>query len=308
MEHAMQKPNGLLFLLVALLCANALPSVANAQLHVIATTPDLAAVAKVIGGKHAEVSALSLPTQDPHWVDARPHLALDLARADMLIAVGLGLEVGWLPVLQTGSRNSKVGNGGAGYLEVASAVNLLEVPQGKVDRSMGDIHPGGNPHFMLDPRRAALVADAIAKRMSSLDPAHTTDFTSNANSFKQQLNQARARWEQTLASLRGTKVITYHRSLEYLADWLGFKIIAQLEEKPGIPPNPRHVTEVLLQARSEGVKLILQEAWFPVAMSEMLAERSSAKLVRLAGGPDFIAGDSYIHFMDTVVKQLSGAQ
>ncbi len=276
-------------------------------LRVVATTPDLASIAKTIGGTHAEVSALALHTQDPHWVDARPHLALDLARADLLIAIGLELEVGWLPTLQKGARNASILNGDKGYLDCSRAVDLLEVPKGKIDRSMGDIHPGGNPHFMWDPRRAERVAGAIAARMGKLDPTHKAAFEQNLVTFRKELAAVLDALQPQLAALRGTKVVAYHRSMAYLAQWLGFTVVEHVEPKPGIPPNPRQVANVLMAARAQGVKLFIQESWFPETTSKTLAERSGAVLVRLAGGPDFNRGQGYPSWVRSAVLQLAAA-
>jgi len=280
--------------------------VARAELRVVATTTELAAVAKAVAGAHADVSALALPTQDPHFVDARPHLALDLARADLLIVVGLQLEVGWLPTLQTGSRNGAIQVGGKGYLDCSQLVDLLDVPGGKLDRSQGDIHPGGNPHYMNDPRRAAAVAAGIAKRMAALDPRHAAGYEQGAQRFQAQLQAARKRWEQQLATLRGSKVIAYHKTLPYLMDWVGAEVVEHLEPKPGIPPNPRHVAHALGVARAQGVKLVIQEAWYPSSTGRVFAERAGARLVVLPGGTDFNHGKNYFDYMGEVVKRLLG--
>jgi zinc/manganese transport system substrate-binding protein len=280
------------------------PVGASAQLRVVATTPDLAAVAKAVGAGHAEVSTLALPTQDPHFVDARPHLALDLARADLLVAVGLDLEIGWLPTLQSGARNSKIQVGGNGFLNCSQFVHVLEVPATKVDRSMGDIHPGGNPHYMFDPRQAVLVGAGIAKRMAELDPKNASDYQRGAARFQSDVEAARKRWEQTLAGLRGVKVITYHKSLSYLADWLGLQVVEQVEPKPGIPPNPRHVADLLGLAHAQGVKLLLQEAWYPTNTSRLVADKAGAKLVSLPSAPDFNQGKTYLDFMNELVGRL----
>jgi zinc/manganese transport system substrate-binding protein len=276
----------------------------SAQLRVVATTPDLAAVAKAVGAGHAEVSTLALPTQDPHFVDARPHLALDLARADLLVAVGLDLEIGWLRTLQAGARNSRIQTGGTGFLDCSQFVQVLEVPTTKVDRSMGDIHRGGNPHYMFDPRQAIRVATGIGKRMAELDPKHAADYRRGAARFQSDVEAARKGWEQTLAPLRGVKVITYHKSLSYLADWLGLQVIEHVEPKPGIPPNPRHIAHLLGLAREQGVKLLIQEAWYPSNTSRMVADKAGAKLVSLPGGPDFNQGQTYLDFVNELVRRL----
>lgn len=296
----------LLALLVLSVLGTASP--AQADLKVVATTPDLAAIVREVGGEHVSVSALALPTQDPHFVDARPHLALDLARADLLVLVGLELEIGWLPTLITGARNPDIQRAGRGYLDCSQFVELLEVPTQRIDRSMGDVHPGGNPHYMFDPRRALVVARGITRRLASLDPDQATYYQGRLAAFSRRLTAARSRWERELASLRGQKVVGYHRSFPYLADWLGFSVVVYLEPRPGIPPNPRHVARVLGLARQEQVRLLLQETYFPTSTSELVAERSGARLVRLPGGPDFRGGESYIDFLDRVSRSLRASR
>ncbi len=291
--------------LVALLLG--ISAVARADLKVVATTPDLAAVASEVGGKHVSVITLALPTQDPHFVDARPHLALDLARADMLVAVGLELEIGWLPTLQSGARNGKINKGGRGYLECAQFVSLLDVPHERIDRSMGDIHPGGNPHYMFDPRRVAKVAAGISTRMVELDPSNAVAYKTGLDHFLVKLEASRQRWEQALSSLRGKHIVSYHRSLTYFADWLGCSISAEVEPKPGIPPSPHDLTIILGIMKSQAVKLVLQEEWYPGSASQMLAEHAGAKLVRVPGGPDYNHGKSYFDFMDTLVMRVKAA-
>jgi zinc/manganese transport system substrate-binding protein len=291
-----------------LTCAlSAFTSAARADLKIVASTPDLAAVASELSAGHASVTTLALPTQDPHFVDARPHLALDLARADLLLAIGLDLEIGWLPTLQLGSRNGKIQRGSRGYLECAPLVSVLDVPHERVDRSMGDIHPGGNPHVMFDPRRVATIATGVAARMGELDPTNQSAYQAALRGFLNRLNLARARWEATLVKLRGQKLVTYHRSLTYFADWLGVVIVAQIEPKPGIPPSPHELAGMLGLIKSQGARLILQEQWYPSNVSQMLAEHAGVKLVRLPGGPDYNHGKSYFDFMDAVVAAIKSA-
>lgn len=280
---------------------------AHAELNVVATTPDLANVAAAVGGTHVHVQALALPTQDPHWVDARPSLVLELSHADLLISVGAELELGWLPTLLVGARNGKIQRGNPGFLEAAELVELLERPAGKVDRSMGDIHPAGNPHFMFDPRQVERVAVGIGKRLAELDPASSASYLENTRQFVTALRQARQGWEKQLERARGSEVIAFHRSLTYLADWLGLVVVDHVEPKPGIPPNPRHVAELIALAKQHKIKAILQESWYPSNTSELIAQQIGAKLVQLPGASNFQAGQSYLAFMTQVVGSLSGA-
>lgn len=277
---------------------------ARAELRVVATTPDLAAIARAIGGGRVKVSALALPTQDPHFVDARPHLALELSKADLLILVGAGLEVGWLPTLVTGSRNAKIQSGAKGYLDASTLVELLEVPAGKVDRSQGDVHPEGSPHYLLDPRRAEKVAVGIGKKLAELDPEGHAAYLEATKAFVSKLRTERALLEKKLERLRGRPVVGYHRSLAYLADWLGLIVIDHLEPKPGIPPNPRHVAQVVEVAKARKVACLLQEAWWPTSTSKPAAEKIGVPLVVIPGMTNFPAGQSYPEFLRAIAASL----
>ena len=253
---------------------------AQAALRVVATVPDLAAIAQEVGKDKVKVSALVLSSQDPHFVDARPNLVLDVSAADLLLVVGLELEVGWLPTLVSGARNPKVQTGGAGFLDCSQFVGLMDVPTEKVDRSMGDVHPGGNPHYLYDPRNAIAVAWGIAGKMGALDPSNATSYQNNAKDFIGRLQSSIKGWEQKLSAIRGTQVITYHKSWTYLANWLGFAVPINIEPKPGIPPSPSHIVQVIGTVSSAGVKLVLQEEFYQANTAELVASKSGAKLVR----------------------------
>lgn len=295
-----------LFFWLSLLLALVLPAgTARAELAVVGTTPDLASIARSIGGARVKVSALSLPSQDPHWVDARPHLALSLAKADLLLVTGADLEAGWLPTLLTGSRNGNVQRGAKGYLDCSTLVSLLEVPSGKLDRSMGDVHAQGNPHYMLDPARAERVAVGIGKRLAELDPAGKSAYLEGTRRFVDELRAARAGWEKKLSTLRGRSVLAYHRSLSYLADWLGLRVVDHLEPRPGIPPNPRHIAHVIEVGKSERVVAVLQEAWFPSNAAKVVADKLGVKLVVLGTMPNFDRGDTYVANMNRLVSALA---
>ena len=292
---------------VSLFVALLAPARAHADLGVVATVPDLAALARELGGAHVKVSALSLATQDPHWVDAKPSSTLELNRADLLLAVGMELEVGWLPKLQTGARNPKVQANGRGYLECAAFVKAIDVPAGRVDRSMGDTHPSGNPHYLHDPRQALACARGIAARMAELDPAHAAAYRANLAGFERRLEAQRAVWERRLAPYRGKPIITYHKSWVYLTQWLGLVEIAHLEPKPGIQPSPTHVAQVIRVGRQRGVKVLLQESYYPANAGALVAKQIGAQLLALPGGADFRAGQGYIERMDALVDRLERA-
>jgi zinc/manganese transport system substrate-binding protein len=281
-------------------------SPARAELAVVTTTGDLAAVALAVGKERVRVRALAQPTQDPHWVDARPNLALELSNADLLLSVGAELEVGWLPTLQLGSRNAKIQKGSRGYLDCSELVELLDKPTTKVDRSMGDIHPSGSPHYMLDPRAAERVAVGIGKRLAELDPEGRARYLDNTKQFVTELRDARKRWEAALKTRRGRPVLAFHRSLGYLADWLGLVIVDHVEPKPGIPPNPRHVADLIRHARERGARVVLQEAYYPTNTSEIVAKKIGGKLIQLPGATNFSAGQTYVAFIEQIVKLLGG--
>ena len=285
----------------------AFTSAAHAKVEVVTTVPDLAALARVVGGDKVSITSLSLPTQDPHFVDAKPSLVLKLNKADLLIAIGLDLEVGWLPVLQNGARNPKVATGGKGYLECAQHVKLLEVPTKAIDRSMGDIHPGGNPHYLFDPRQAARCTQAIAAKLGELDPGNAKLYAANTKAFLAKLDTARADWEKRMAPFKGHSVITFHRSWNYLIDWLQLVSIGELEPKPGIPPTSRHVAALLQLGKAKGVKCVIQEAFYPDKTGRLVANKLGGQVVLLAGGSDVGAGETYIDHMTHVIDSLEGA-
>lgn len=291
-------------IIVVLALLLGISSTARAELEIVTTTSSLAALCQAVAGKQAKVTSLSLHTQDPHWVDARPNLALELSKADLLVLVGLGLEAGWLPTLLTASRNGDIQKGGKGYLDASTLVSLLEKTSGTVDRSMGDIHPGGNPHYLYDPRRAARVAEGVAKRLAALDPKNAGSYTANAKTFTNTLGKWQKHWEAELGFLRGRKLIGYHKSLSYLADWLGFEVIVHLEPRPGIAPNPGHVARVIELGKQRQVRLLIQESFYPANTSELVAKKMGAKLAVIPGGANFRGGESYIGFVNEVATRL----
>lgn len=295
--------------LVISLAATALAGAAPAAaaVKVVATTPSLAAIARDVGGDKVTITAMSLPTQDAHFVDAKPSLVLKLNKADLLLAIGVGLEVGWLPALQTQARNPRILTSGEGYLECAAHVTLRDRASGAVDRSQGDVHPDGNPHFLYDPRAAGDCARAVAARLAKVDPGNAAAYQANLARFLRDLDAARTRWEKQLAPLRGQPIISYHKSLTYLVDWLGLVEVATLEPKPGIPPTARHVAGVIKLGRDRGVKLVLQEAYYPDKACTLVAKKIGATVIRIPGGADVGRGQSYVAHMDELIAGLAKA-
>lgn len=289
--------------MIAVLAAQlwALPALA---LQVVATLPSLAALAKEVAGPHAAVESLLGPRQDPHYADARPNLILSLNRADLLVVNGLELEVGWLPGLVRQARNPRIQVGTTGYLDASTVVKRLQVPA-KVDRAMGDIHPGGNPHFAWDPRAAANIAEAMGRSLAAIDPAHAGDFARNAAGLAARLRGLAAEETRRFAGLPAPsrQLLAYHDSLVYLLDWLGLKQIGTVEPRPGIPPDPAQLAKVVGQMRATGAKVVVQEEYYPRATSEQVAKLTAARLVVLQAGVRFAEGQRY----DDYVRGLAGA-
>src|SRR4051812_41551182 len=244
-------------LLVALIASLAIP--AQAALNVVACEPEWGSLAKEIGGDKVSVYTAITALQDPHRVEARPSLIARARNADLMVCTGAQLEIGWVPLLETQSGNSKIQTGQPGYFEAASAVSLIEKPTA-VDRSMGDVHPAGNPHLHLDPRNIAAVAAALTERMASLDAPQASYYRSRAQDFLARWKEATARWEKQAATLKGLPVIVYHKDLSYLLSWLEMREVGALEPKPGIPPSTAHLAELLDQLKRTPAKAVLRSA------------------------------------------------
>jgi zinc/manganese transport system substrate-binding protein len=287
--------------------ALAAPLEAGAQLRVVATVPDLAAIAREIGGEAVRVESLSTATQDPHFVDPNPAFAVSLNRADLLLLVGMELEVGWLPTLVQGARNPRIQPGAPGYCDASRFVEPLEVPTERVDRSMGDVHSAGNPHYLADPRAGEAVARGVAGRLAALDPKNAEEYRRRADRLVARLRDVRERAETELGALRGAPVLSYHRSWAYLTDWLGLAQVGFLEPKPGIPPNPSHVAQLIAGAARTRPRLLLQEAHYPDGTSRIVAGRIGARLVKLPGGTDFRSGQGYPEHIADLVRLLREA-
>lgn len=257
------------------------PAAAHATVEVVATLPDLAALARAIGGDRVNVTCIGRPNEDPHYVQAKPSFIVTLNKADLLIENGLDLEIGWLPALVDQTRNAKIRLGAPGRVVAAENVPLLEVPTEAVTRAMGDVHPGGNPHFLLDPDRGRIVAQNIYDGLARADPDDAAFFRANLDQLQKQIEQSAAECDATMAPYRGTKVVTYHRSLTYFCQRFGLQGVDTVEPKPGIAPSPSHITDLIAEIKSHDVKLILMEPWHEHRTPDLVAEQTGTKVVEL---------------------------
>ena len=281
---------------------------AAGKLQVVTTTADLAAIARAVGGENVEVTAISKGYQDPHYVQAKPSYTRLVNRADLLIYTGLQLEVGWLPLLLQGGRNPGVLPGARGHLAVSEDIEVLEVPAGEVDRTMGDIHPEGNPHYLLDPRNGLLVAAAIAERLAALRPEHAGTFRGNADRFREGLSRRIAGWERRSDGLRGRKIVAYHKQWEYLVHWLGMEIVGYVENKPGIPPSPRHLRDLIARMSAEEAQLIICANFVHPTTAERVGKKTGAQVLILPASPGAEQGiKTYGDLFEAIVGSLEGA-
>jgi zinc/manganese transport system substrate-binding protein len=306
--------NDMTMRLLLLLALAATPWRAAAALKVVATVEGLASLAREVGGDRVEVSSLSRGVQDPHFVDANPTLAVKLRQADLLLDVGLDLEVGWLPPLVNQSRNPDIQPAGRRRLTAASAVQVMEVPSGPVDRSMGDLHPAGNPHFLSDPRRVEEVAAAIARKLGELDPAGARSYDERLAAFRARAAEGEKRWRTALAPFRGAKVLAHHNSLTYFLDWAGLGAAGYLEPKPGTPPPPSHLAELVGVVKSQSVKAILVENFYDLRSAEVVARHAGAKVVAIPGDVGGFKDErgaldprDWTGYMDALVRLVTGA-
>jgi zinc/manganese transport system substrate-binding protein len=296
-----------IFLVLSMLgCAAALPLPAQAAMRVLATTPEWAALTRELGGDKVDVYAATSAFQDVHRVDAKPSLVARARNADLVVAAGAELEIGWLPILLRESGNARIQPGNPGYFEADAYLRLLEVPS-LVDRSMGDVHPQGNPHAHLDARNVAIVATALAARLKLVDPADAAYFDARAVDFQSRWKAAIARWEAQAAPLKGVPVVVIHRDQAYLCHWLGLVEVAAIEPKPGVPPSSSYLAELVTKLSAAPPKMILRNAYNDSKAVDWLAERIHVPVVLLpysVGGTP-AASDLFKLFDDTI-NRLTG--
>jgi len=270
-------------LLLAALASWASPSLhAAGPLNIVATTEDLGAIAREVGGDKVTVESMARGYQDPHFVEAKPSFVIKLNKADLLIAVGRELEIGWLPPLVTQSRNAKIQPGGEGYLDASLTAKILEIPTGQITRAMGDVHPQGNPHYWLEPGNGRRIAQAIQAKLSALNPSDAAYFGSRYADFDKRLAAAEQRWDGLMVAYKGVKVVTYHRSWPNFAERFGLDVIGYVEPKPGIPPSPSHTLDLIQEMKRQNAKVILVEPYFDLKTPNSVARETGAQVVVLA--------------------------
>jgi ABC-type Zn uptake system ZnuABC Zn-binding protein ZnuA len=281
---------------------------ARADLKVATSLSDLASVAQWVGGKHIEAQSLCKGYEDPHFVPAKPSLMKAIQHADVFISVGLELDTGWLPLVLPGSRNPRIQQGASGFIDASDGVTVLEKPSGTVSRAEGDIHPLGNPHYYADPKNLEVVADHLAAVFSKLDPANAADYAANAKAFDDRMEASLAKWEAQLAPYKGASVITYHKNFVYFAERFGLKLFGTVEPKPGIPPTPRHLSELADAMKQAGVKVVLYQPYYSADASRELATKAGGVAVEIATEAGGVPGtDDVFAKFDTLVSSVAGA-
>lgn len=286
-------------------------STATAQLRVVATTPDLASIAREIGGSAVRVAALAKPTEDPHFVDAKPSHIVTLNRSDVLIEGGAELELGWLPPLLESSRNSKIAAGAPGRVVASQGIRMMEVP-GSFDRSKGDVHSLGNPHFLVDPMNAKTVAANIAEHFVRVDSKNAATYRSNLSRFNSKVDSKLLQWQKQLTPYRGAKLVTYHKDFGYLANRFGLQIVENLEPKPGIAPSPAHLARVIGTMRTQNAKVILVQPYQNRKTAQTVARQAQAVVLDVSQQPGAKPNTgTYFDLMDNIVSTIAtglGAQ
>src|ERR1700680_3363696 len=286
------------------------PKLARAagKLQIMTATTDLASLAQEVGGDKVDVESIARGYQDPHFVDAKPSFLLKLKRADLLIVVGLELEIGWLPPLITQSTNPKIQVAAPGYFDASRFAKILEIPTGQVTRAEGDVHPQGNPHYWLDPENGLRIAKGIADKLSEMRPEDTAYFTQRYSDFEQRLKQADQRWLAEMKPYEGRKIVTYHRSWPNFAEHFHLNVVGYVEPRPGIPPSPQHTVELIQQMKRDNVKVIVVEPYFDLKTPNSVARETGGQVLVL---PPSVGGEKeitdYFKLFDYDISKLKQA-
>lgn len=274
--HKLRFPTALLALATSLFLVTAAQA---KKLNVVTATTDMAALTQEVGGDRISVESIARGYQDPHFVEAKPSFLLKLRQADLLITVGLQLEIGWLPPLVTQSGNARIQVGANGYLDASQFAEILEIPTGVVTRAMGDVHPLGNPHYWLDPDNGRRIARGIAQKLGELDPGDNAYFQERFQDFDKRLGAAEQKWDAEMAPFRGRKLVTYHNSFPNFAKHFHLEVIGYVEPRPGIPPTPSHTIELIGLMKRENCKLVLVEPYFDLKTPNSIGAATGGKVV-----------------------------
>jgi zinc/manganese transport system substrate-binding protein len=281
---------------------------ARAQLKVVTSTTDLYDIAKAVGGEKITATHIGEGYQDPHFIEAKPSFVLQLRNADVWAFVGLDLEIGWMPLLLQGARNPKLQPGQPGYVDASRVISVLDVARGNVDRSQGDVHPLGNPHYWLDPENGRRIAKLFQETFATLDPKNVSVYDANAKAFTQRLDAAERTWQADLAKIKGQPVVAWHTSWRYFAEYTGMNIVGFMEPKPGVPPSPAHLAGLIQTMKQAGAKIIIMEPFYDKKTADFVAGKTGAKVLVLAPSVGGAKGlDDYIRLMTSGIQQLAAA-
>ncbi len=278
---------------------------AMAKVNVLASTSDLAALATAVGAEDIAVDFIAKGSQDPHFIETKPSFMTKASRADLVISIGLELEIGWLPSIVRGARNAKILPGSEGFLELGPLVPVLDKPSGIVTRAEGDVHPDGNPHVNLDPIRMGSMGIELAKRLSSLDPSHANNFTARAQAFQKHMEEKTKGWQARITKSGVKEVITYHKLLSYFFDRFKIANTVYLEPKPGIPPTTSHILEVVKAAKERKIPLVLVENFYDMKAAHRIAGEVPG--IKTASVPVSVGGEEKIKTLDDLYEAIVNA-
>jgi ABC-type Zn uptake system ZnuABC Zn-binding protein ZnuA len=273
-------------------------------LRVVTSTTDLYDIARSVGGEKITATHIGEGYQDPHFIEAKPSFVLQLRKADVWAFVGLDLEIGWMPLLLDGAKNPRIRAGGTGYVDVSRVIPVLDVARGNVDRSQGDIHPLGNPHYWLDPENATRIAKLFRDKFSELDAENEAVYDANLKAFSAKLEAAAAAWAGDLASIKGKPVVAWHTSWRYFAEYTGMNIVAFLEPKPGVPPSASHLTYVVQKMKQTGATVIIMEPFYDRKTADKVARETGARVLVL---PPSVGGQKGLDDYLAVMRHNIGA-
>ena len=295
-----------LVLIGAAVAALAAPLSAQ-KLRVVTSTTDLHDIAHAVGDKRISAMNIAAGYQDPHFVEAKPSFALQLGKADVFAYVGLDLEVGWMPTLLDAARNSRINRGGRGDVDVSRVIPVLDVNPA-ADRSMGDVHPRGNPHYWLHPENGKRIARLFRDKFSELDGQGASVYRANTARFEARVDSLTRALAPQLAAIRGKPVVAYHTSWRYFQEFTGMNIVGFIEPKPGVPPSPSHLAGLIQQMKRTGAKVIIMEPFYDRKMPDFVARNTNAKVLVLPSSVEGVKGvDDYLELIDYDVRRLAEA-